>query len=668
MTTAAAKLPVFAAPVGAWNAIEARLDAGEPVLLAPATTSPRNRSALRPVAAAVAAAALAAIALWPSQRTVYAASSELQVRPKAGTRSVELRYMSPMRCRDCRTLVVRARWRTADDSRSSDEVPTVSAGTLRAVGESMVGSIDAPANAVVGFVSLESPDATWTDNNEGRSWTVVPSTSPSLVLEARRTEILDVLDRDWEGALRLARELVTAFPDSVVAWSDLVDRERRLPEDSALSARNRATLERLDARARTARDTTGETAAHMFRFAWGVYNVAVTSDTSKLPPLMRFWLGRVHDAPSSSARVRELRHVVELQALYERPAESLVHLETLWREDSSDYFLFSVGVQTARRISDTTAMIRWYRRLAQMRPGTEGFVAARLSQFAPSRSEGIARLRAFIAAGGQHDAWRPLGVPRADFARDQRTRVARAQFALSGALLAMGDTAASDQALITAAGGGWNTNTIESLATRMLARGDTVRALQALSMLSADPTRSGAFTDSIRTRTGRVFDSNTAKRWRDSGTVLLRAHLLGEVKPVLLAGPLTDLATESGTAIPVSGQSRPVLISFWSPGCAPSIADLSELAEVQPEIESRGLSLLVVSRGARRRVAKEAALSRLAFAVDADGTLHRALRQWMTPERFLIIPGREGAWRVDLETSELPLLAAAIKAGIVSPP
>lgn len=668
LATAARTIPPIQPPVGAWEKIAARLDAGGSVVPAAPTRTTRARTVLPHVSAALAAATLVIVLFWPSQEGIHAAKSELRAEPRAGTRAIDLRYTNPARCPTCTSLVVRARWRMAGDLRLSEEVPTVAAGTLTTEGTVMTGTIAAPAGALVGFVSLESTDGTWTDDNGTRTWMVMPSTPPGLALEAQRAAILDVLDRDWEGALRMSRDLVATFPDSVTAWSDLIDRERRLPQDSALLARNLAVLTRLDSLARRANDTTGTVAARMFRLAWGVYDAAVTSDTSQLPPLMRYWLGRVHEAPRTTAAVRELRHIVELQALYDRPAESLRHLETLWAEDSSHYFLFSVGVQSARRVSDTAALIRWYERLANLRPNVDDVVAARLAQFAPSRREAIARLRRLVRSDRQDDQWRVLGESREAFRRRQVVRGGQVQYALAEALLAAGDQRGGDEALLAAAAAGWNTTVFEALATRMLRRGDTVRALQAVGLLSADPTRSREDLRRLLARVGTFRDTAVVQRWRDSGAVMLRAHLLDRVRPVSLAGPLTTLTQSDGRSLLLTASARPQLVSFWSPGCAPSIADLTELAAVHTALEARGLTLHVVSRDVYRRGFDDAAVERLPFAADETGAVHRALRQWMTPERFLILPERGGVWRVALDVSELPLLAAAVQQGLLASP
>ena len=669
-----ARLAPVVTPLNAWHVISARLDAGERVLLAPSTVPPTTGAqiprtyAWRVLLAFVSAAAITLILFWASTRAMYAASSELRVYPRAGTRAVELRYTNPMGCRACTALVVRARWLSADDDRVSDEIPIVAAGTLPRTGDTFAGTIQVPVEAVVGFVALESPDAVWTDDNEGRAWVVEPAHDAEGRLIAERAIILDLGGRDWEGALKRSRALVVAYPDSVLPWTHLIDRERRLTHDERTIARDRATLARLDAHARTVTDSSGEVAARMFRLAWSVFNVAVTGDTSTLPMPMRYWLGRLHDSRIASSRAKQVRLLIELQEMYARPESALVRLEQRWHEDSSDYSLVSEGIRTSRRASDTTAAIRWWRRLGQTRPSTRRTVAVRLAQLAPSRTEGIGMLRSYIASGGDDDAWRALGESRTAFHRGQEARVARANMALSSALFANGDSAEAERALANAAHGSWSTPALEALATRTLAHGDTARALQSLAMLSADPSRSPAFADTMRARTGRFYTSGAVRVWRDSGAVLLREHLLEGVHRVALAGALTGVTSEGDTVVSVTGRREPLLLSFWSAGCAPSIDELPDLAAVLPAMTARGMSALVVSRAKRSAKRRgEAALASMPFVVDAGGALHRTVRQWMTPERFLVLPGMSRrAWRVSLPVSELPLLAAALQAGILS--
>ncbi|MEP6619797.1 MAG: hypothetical protein ABJE47_10790 [bacterium] len=665
MLSSASALPLTAPPPTAWSTITARLDAGDRVLL-PASHLPRTRPIpTARVAAFVAAAAAIVIALsWPSTRTIYAARSELRVTPRPGSRMVDLRYANPMLCSGCSTLVVRARWRGADDERSSDEMPVVSAGTLHRDGDALVGSIRLPDDALVGFVSLESPDAGWTDNNDGRAWTVETADAGIRSLAVRRAIIRDLSDRDWEGALKLNRALAAAFPDSVTAWTDLVDRERRLSHDTASMARDRATLNRLDALSRGRMDSTGETAARMFRLAWSVLDATITRDTTALPQPMRYWLGEMHRSRMTSPLAMHVRLLVELQAMYDRPHDALTRLEQRWHEDSSEYLLVSEGIRTARRGNDTLAAARWWRRLSQLRPSAARPVATQLSQLAPSRTEGIALLRRFIADSGAADNWRALGVSHEEFRHEQRDRVARANMALSSALFANGDSVGGERALASAAAASWNTAALQTLSARLLARGDTLRALQSLAILSADPSRTPAFMDTVRLKTKRTYSDAAVTRWRDSGTVLLRAHLLGQLQPVTLVGPLTTLRTENGADVAMAARKDPVLISFWSAGCAPSLEELPDLANALPSVTSRGLSVVVVSRAKRGATGPKETLP---FVVDADGTLHRAVKQWMTPERFLVMPGASHrVWRVALPVAELPLLAAAIQAGLVS--
>lgn len=627
--------------------------------------------------------------LVPGTPTVYGASSGLQITPRPGTRLVDLRYTNALRCSQCTALVVRVRWRAADDLRMPDEIPAESATTLRArVGaqsDTLVGTLAVPSGAVLGVVALESPDAGWVDDNGGRAWIVAPTGASAENLAWRRALATDLDERDWEAAFRLTQATVAGFPDSVTAWTDLVAHERRLRHDSVTAASHEAAFQRLDVDARrrlaTTPDPTGRTAARLFRLAWSVRDVAVTGDTSTLPAPMRFWLGQLHASRVTAPEARRVRLLVELQGLYPQPRAALARLEARWREDSTDYLLVSEGIRTAPRAGDTTAAVGWWRRLGWLRPSTRLVVAQRLSRLGPAREEGIAALRRFVADSGQGDAWRALGETRARFRARQRALVARANLALSEALLARGDSAAGEQALEEAAGGSWSTTALATLAERRLARGDTTRALAALAMLTADPLRAGAFGDTVRARTGRFYAPATVQAWQDSGRVLLRAYLAGHLLPVTPATPLEDVTgvrTERGGAVPIAGRPEPVLLSFWSPGCAPSLEELPTLVPMLARLTSLGLPAMLVARtgptAAQRRAATAAlaspsegasATASASFLVDADGALHRAVRQRMTPERFLIMP-RGGIWRVTLPSAELPVLAAALTRGVMS--
>lgn len=153
--------------------------------------------------------------------------------------------------------------------------------------------------------------------------------------------------------------------------------------------------------------------------------------------------------------------------------------------------------------------------------------------------------------------------------------------------------------------------------------------------------------------------------------MLLREYLAGRLRPVLLAGalrgPLAKLWPDAGSRVTVAGAKNLLLLSFWSPGCAPSFEELPRLAATVPAITAQGLPMVLVSRKDRTRAERaDSTMRTLTFAVDRDGALHNALRQQMTRERFLVAVEDGRAWRVGLPVGELPLLAGAIRAGVLA--
>jgi hypothetical protein len=302
--------------------------------------------------------------------------------------------------------------------------------------------------------------------------------------------------------------------------------------------------------------------------------------------------------------------------------------------------------------------------MAKGRPSSAQTVAAQLLQMIPSRQQGFARLRTIIANTGGDDQWRPLGQSSAHFYRLQQTRLARANVALASAMFADGDSVSGARALDIAVGESWNTAALERQASLRLARKDTAAATRSFAMLLADPSRQAAFNDTVRQRTGRFYSATVGQKWRDSGTVLLRSYLLGGLKPVVPTGPLRAVKRDDGSMVNVVRRRESVLISFWSSGCAPSLEELPSLAGVQSQLAARGLSLLLVSRNSTAPLRPKANdLAGLVFAADADGAMHRAMRQWMSPQRYLTVPGSSRIWEVELPLAELPLLAASLHGG-----
>lgn len=632
----ARQAPVPAPPADALERILARRAAGERVILPTAEpAAPRPGRRLLPALAASLVLLVAAASLFLRAPELRADDSELRflpAQPRTGA-TVAVEYRATAKLGGEERLVLRARYRTADEGRQNFQLPHVSVAELKKAGDRVYrGSFRLPDSVVYAAFAVEDARGAKVDAS-GEAWELLVHAAdgrPAADALAQRRS--DASERNERLAAEATRELARLYPEHPWSLAQLFWLEQAETNRAGADSVRRAHLPRMRAlhgRLVETHAPSPDQMASLMGYAGALGEAAIE----------RHWRERLlREHPASSMAVRE--RVFALRAAHrgDRP-RILAELEKLWEETgaASPQLTFD-AYQAALATGDPALTLRWAERLERSSPPMRLLVVHTLTRLPGTREEGMRRLRAELRRLAE---MRPQERMLTQTVDDQRAadRLTAGRFLgnLGQALIASGRTAAGLDTLDRAAEGRWDAALFRTIADTRLATGDTAGAAPLLARIAADPSAPPAFADSARLRLGRRFRASTWQARVDSARDAMRAHVLRQTVNRGLRGRVA-LADAAGRPSRLETGTETV-VAFWSRHCPPSNEQLGRFQSVSARLRSRGVRVVAVTpeepSGELRRWLAE---KELTFPVyhDVDGDAARAFENGATPRYFVL--------------------------------
>jgi peroxiredoxin len=622
--------------------IHDRLARGEHVIL---PVEDRGRTTARwrvRAAAALMAAGTALWFLWPTAPlTAGDSQGELTftpVAPHAGE-TVQVAYRAPATLSGRDRLVLRARYRTPRDESYNSSMRQIVAAELTPAGVGLFRtSLRLPDSVVFGAFAVEDADGRVVDSNGHRLWELlVHDRHGRPTFDALTQRENDLMGRNWEQGYETARQVAALYPDRVASWSNLLFYEENvLGEshlDSALAghrARLRAFHDRLAPRASLTADDLG----YMYWYA------RIVRDTIR----ESFWKRRLErEAPASPLAVQNRALAISARGWKDKDSiRALGDLDRLWDEAGPAHGnLLVMGWQTARRLADSAALVRWAEHWWQKDPRDSTFIADAFTKGPALRAEGMRLLRQELGGlATRNDARRALertvDEQRAVDAADSRELLVT----LGDALVASGRTTAGLDTLTLAVREGWDVALFRRVARIQLSSGDTASALRLLGLVAVDPSTEAWSRDSVSRVAGVQLDSvGWARVVNDSRDKMHRRLLDLAVRRAL--PPAVRLEAAGGRAVRFDSltRGRVTVVAFWSRYCGPSKEELPALERLTARLRQRDVAVVTITD---ERVSDDLqrflAAQQLTFPVygDAWREASRAFSQWGTPSYFVL--------------------------------
>ena len=619
---------------GAWEAIAARVSAGEQVIL-PATEPAAARRLPRGVvrAAAVAALLLAGgAAAVLSTREAAAENSELHLSPEqpgAGA-TVRVAYRPGSLLADAERLVLRARL-VDDYGDPSWETAPVVVAQLRRDGGTYTGSFTLPDSIVYAVFAVEEPGGARVDHN-GEQWELVVHDAQGRPLPralARKAE--DLTMRDTQLSAEAARRLTELYPDRVDGWQLLY-----YAQVETASRAQADTLQRThEARVRLLSETMGRRGGlQVDEVAAMVFYASAVGDTAT----ERAWKERLYAGWPRDPAVYQQR---AFEVMAGDRAAVLPALERLWAESggASGQLAFTAA-QLALQARDGEALLRWGDRLSAFNPALVTFVARSAMGLPAIRPQAMDRVRAALRWLEQtSDARRPLTLTADEQRRD--TDRARGFFLapLGRALVEAGRTQAGMDTLHLAMAVTWDPRLFRDIAGARLALGDTAGAMELMARVAADPATPPAYADSARTRLGRFHAADAWDRQVQAARGEMRATVMQRAinRGVRGAVTLTDSAGREMQLDPA--HTGLTVVAFWSRWCPPSRQQLGELERTAGVLRERGVRVVTIANDAPGEdLRKFVTENGLTFPIyfDTDRAARRSFQNEGTPTYMVL--------------------------------
>ena len=371
---------------------------------------PRARSLTRPVLVAAALLAVVALAIFSTRTNTVAAESESTLvitpaKPERGARVAVEYHPAILAFSHANRLTLRGRLRTARDNPYGGGT-TESLSALSKDAEGVFrGAFVLPDSVVYVALAVEDSTAATVDSRDGRLWEVVVHDSNGTPgVEALGQRENDFMGRSWEEAYATARLNVRVHPKSLAAWSEVQFFERELlgdrAADSLAKTRSKMLVE-ITNRYRTSSDVS---ANELGTLVWWSY---VDKDTAALA----YWYARLANKDPHHPQVAQIAAAKLWHRYWDTAPRTLLDsLESLWSRVAPVYgpgtYIITSGQQVARKLGDGKSYQRWVDR-SQGRDSL-GRTGIALVTFAPTRDEGMRRIRAALNSPPDPDANRPL--------------------------------------------------------------------------------------------------------------------------------------------------------------------------------------------------------------------------------------------------------------------
>jgi peroxiredoxin len=623
--------------------VHERLSRGEHVILPVADPAP-TAARWRPGAAAAAliAAGITLWVLWPAAPlTAGDRQGELtftSATPRAGE-TVQVTYRAPATLAGRDRVVLRARYRTSRDESYNDGMRQVVATELMPAGDGLFrASLRLPDSVVYAVFAVEDLDGRIVDSNGHRLWELlVHDRGGRPTFDALTQRENDLMGRNWEQGYETARQVAALYPDRIASWSNLLFYEKNvLGEshlDSALTA-HRARLKAFHDRLAQRAALTADELGYMFWYALAVHDTVRES----------FWRSRLErEAPASPFAVQNRALAITARAWKDKDSvRALADLDRLWDEAGPAHGnLLVMGWQTARRVADSAALVRWAEHWWQKDPRDSTFIADAFTKVPALREEGMRLLRLDLRGlETRNDARRALErtVEEQRVADAAKTREILVM--LGDALVASGRTRAGLDTLTLAVREGWDIALFRRVARIKVSTGDTAGGLRLLGLFAVDPSTETWSRDSVRRVTGVPLDSAAWARIVNESRDEMRRRLLALAVRRALP-PAVRLEAAGGRAVRFDSltRGRVTVVAFWSRFCGPSKEELPALARLIARLQQQGVAVVTITD---ERVSDDLqqflAAQQLTFPVygDAWREASRAFSQWGTPSYFVV--------------------------------
>ncbi|HLM66861.1 MAG TPA: hypothetical protein VK358_04995, partial [Longimicrobium sp.] len=457
-------------------------------------------------------------------------------RPQAGE-PVRVEYRATGRLAAQRTLVLRARYRSADAGAGAELA--VLGRLHRASDGAYRGTVSLPKGAVYSVLAVEDTAATAVDAG-GELWEVrLHDAGGRPTFHALKQHYNDVAMRNRQLSQAAAEQLVALYPAH--PHSHFIHLIRHRDGASAamrdsLEAAHRATLAALLPRV----DTLNEEMVTSVVFYAGSVQDTLTQ---------RVWRERLFRLFPSSRNAKQQR-VFLVSAKNGRPA-AWEELERLWRADQTlQEQLTFTALQNAQAWKDPEQIRRWGQRGLDHGTVERSMLISAYMAHPELKAEGMAHIRAYVRElERRSDDARPITQTRPEFAATLRRWSAGYLAQLGQALAEAGQQRAALDTLSIAVESMWDPARFRTVAKLRLEMGDTAGALPLLARVAADPNTSPSFADSVAAQFGRHVNGAQWALWVERGVAAMTEHVMLYAVDRAAAGGfrLTDEAGASHT-------------------------------------------------------------------------------------------------------------------------
>jgi hypothetical protein len=629
----------------------------------------RNSGRIRFAAIAAGLIVVAALAVFSTRGEIVAGESESQLvvspaTPHAGDR-IEIEYRpAVLAFKDASHLVLRGRLRTPQGAMYRGATVKRLGSLSRGADGVFRGAFVLPDSVVYVAMAVEDSSATTVDTRDGRVWTIMvhgPDGKPTLEAVSQRQD--DFMGRSWEEAYAAAKLNVQLHPQSVAAWSDLEFFETALLGEHAadsLAATRRAMIDGLISRYRVGTDVPS---SEISAIVWRSY---VGHDTSALG----YWYERLRREAPHDPQVAQIATVRLAKRYWEAaPRMLLDSLEILWSQVAPVYgpgnLIIIEGEQVSRQLRDGASYLRWVDR--QPRRDTLFETGMSLSSFAPTRDEGMRRVRAALSQTPADLEWaRPLALNEAEYQRVLSDRRRQLLAALGDALIAANKRREGLDTLSIAIKDGWDLQLLKRVASQRLALGDTTGSLTVEAKIVVDPRTSRAHADSVsRLAVSRLGSA----RWSDA-----RSNAQDEMVREVMKHALLRTIRGDPTAVNAAGQGQqlkgltagqPSVVIYWSEHCVPALEALPAIDSTGRVLRDRGIpTYLVLDESPSAATAKFFREHKVGIPIlyDSKRQVSAALRNFGTPAYYVLDEKGRIRFNYVSEVNDLLLQVAAIEA------
>jgi hypothetical protein len=649
---------------------------GESAEIAPAL-KPSGRHSWRTLAAAAAVLVVISLASYlrrPGELLADPSRSTMELTPGKPTmgESIHVRYQPAIGLFDgADSLILRAVLRKPSYPMYIGVRQVAPVAVLRRAGDGRFGGdFVLPDSTVYAMLAVESADAQWVDDNEGRLWELLTYEGARPSYDAVRQRVHAMMGRNWEAAAASARQLGDLYPDRVESWALREFFDRALLGSSAADARARVYAQRRDSLIRSSKSTprlSYEDAGTIFFGAW-MRARDTTATAADSVELAYWWTRLLREYPKHDQVAQRL--ALELGRMKDRPQVVLDSVDRLYRGLAPIHGpgrnLFQVPLKAATKVRNDSLQRVWTERSLAESPDSARRVAEFLAMRPRFRHEGISRLGELADA----DA-RALGLERgisqnkSEFALTVDDVRRRVKVAMGRALIAEGEVAAGITALRAGSADGWDPRLFRDVAAAYVSAGDSAAAARTGAQIVVDPRTTKATADSISHDGRRRLGD---RQWADavaSARVDMTRRVLAQSMPRLLRGEarVTDAAGVMRTVKSLAGR-RPAVIIFWSRFCGFALEAVPEINDVAKRLSEAGTPVILVVDEPRSAaldlVVTERGLN-VPVHYDVDGSFRRAFSAFGTPAYYVLDSNGRLRFRYVDEVAELLVQVTALR-------